>query len=296
MWRKKKWAGYGIYCLLLLCALLYYRVPSQALGDYLASAASAVDSRYALEINSIRPWFPLGLRFKDTTLSLKSGQQGELVRSEDILLTADFWSSLKDRPRCLFKAKGYNGTLKGHIDFESIEFLGPVNTTATIKGLDMAGMTYLQEVSDRSIEGELDGRLSYEGNRGSFIDGTAKVDLRLKDVWFEYLSLHPKLRLEAVDLGDITIEMAMERRNVNISRLEIKGKAFQGSLTGNIAMGTGIGGSSISLKGMIKPSATLLEQLLEDLDTAKLIKQRMRRGNLPLTIYGTLKEPKINIT
>ena len=296
MWRKRKWGGYGIYCLFLLCALLYYRFPSQALGDYLSSAASAVDTSYTLEIEGIRPALPLGLRFMNTTLSLEGGQQGELIRTDDILLTADIWSSLKGRPRCLFKAEGYDGILKGHIDFESIQLTGRINTTAEIEGFDIAALNYLQEILNRAVEGELGGRLSYEGNRKSFMDGSAKADLRLRNIWIEYLNLNPKLRLEAVDLGDIDIELAMDRKTVKIERLEIKGKAFRGSLSGNIALRAGIGESSISLKGKIKPSSTILEQLSENRDGAKLIKQRMRRGNLPLTIYGTLKEPKINTT
>jgi len=293
IWRNKKWAGYALYCIALTGGLLYYRFPTDILRDYLQAIPARMDSRLVLSIDGIRPWLPFGLRFSQTELSLKNRPGSALFRAEGIFLRPDAWSILKGKPELHFDCTAYKGALKGHINAKENGAKGAFDTVTELQDIHIADYKPLQDLMGRHVEGTLGGTITYDGHYNLLMDGTMEADLKVTEGLLEYLNIHPLLNFESIEFKEMEIAMVFKKGTINLSRLELKGEQFQGSLSGNITLKGGFSKSVFDLKGSIKPSPAFLKSVAGVAGTMKFIKQRMKKGTLSFAIHGTLGEPQI---
>jgi hypothetical protein len=95
IFKHKKCLGYILYGILLMIALLYYRFPSDALGDYLQSTADEINPRYHVLVGKVWPSFPFGVKFLKTRVSLRENPDTNLFMAESLLIKPGLWSFLK---------------------------------------------------------------------------------------------------------------------------------------------------------------------------------------------------------
>jgi len=143
----------------------------------------------------------------------------------------------------------------------------------------------------RSVQGLLSGTISYSGRRERVLNGSGQANFRLTDGRIELLS--PLLTLEAIDYSEVTINMVLNRKRVNLTRLELEGPMLRGTVTGIIRLKEELEKSNIDLKGTIEPFAPLFKEAEGAQSVLKFFKGKLRKGALPFRIRGTIAHPRI---
>ena len=291
--KNKKWLGYLLFALILTGALLYYRFPSDALLGYLQARAESATPRLALSIDRIEPRLPIGLKFVQAEVALKDVPDMVILSAESLLLQPRLWSLLRGRPGCSFHCVAYKGDLIGcvYIKDRPRDF---IDAEIELSDIRMGDCAYLSHLIGRHVEGTLDGTISYRGQYNLLADGAGEASLRLSHGKVELL--RPVFTFKSIDFNEMEIEMVLEKQNINVTRLELKGQQLHGTLSGAITLNKEFAKSSLDLRGTIEPFAAFFKSTDGTHDTVAFFKQRLKRGTLSFVIHGTLREPRIKFT
>ena len=287
----KKWLGYLLFALILTVALLYYRFPSDDLRDYLQSMADRANPPLALSVESVEPSFPIGLKLVETKVALKDLPDRVILRADSLLVRPQLWSLLRGKPVYGFHSLAYKGDLSGSVYFEKDGTTGFVDTTIDLKNIRVAEYAYLSQLIGRHVEGTLAGTVSYRGQRNPLMGGSGQANLRLSQGRVELLQ--PFITLESIDFNEMELDVVLEKQQINLSRLELKGQQLHGTLSGTITLKQKLEKSRLNLKGTIEPFAGLFKGTAGTGDTVQFFKQRLKGGAFPLMIQGTVEEPQI---
>lgn len=291
MSNDKKWLGYLLFGLILTVALLYYRFPSDALRDYIQSMALRTNPPLALSVDSLELSLPIGLKLLETQVSLKHMPDKVLVRADSLLIRPKVWSLFRGKPEYRFHCVAYKGDLVGSVYVEKDGTRDFIDTEIDLRNIHVADHAYLSQLIGRHVEGTLDGTVSYKGQRNPLADGSGQANLRLSQGRVELLQ--PFITLESIDFNEMEIEAGLEKQQINLSRLELKGQQLHGTLSGTITLKQELAESRLDLRGTIEPFAGLFKGPGGTGDTVQFFKQRLKGGAFPLVIQGTVGEPKI---
>ena len=290
----KKWLGYLLFALSLTVALLYYRFPSDALGDYLQATANRANSRLVLSVGRVELRFPIGLNFVETEVALKDMPDTVILRADSLLLKPQLGSLLQGKSEYCFQCMAYEGDLIGCVYFKKDRTGGLIDTEIELKNVRVGDYAYLSQLIGRHIEGTLGGTVSYRGQHNLLMDGSGEANLTLSHGSVELLQ--PFLTFESIDFNEMEIEILFKKQQINLTRLELKGEQFHGTLSGTITLKEKFAESWLDLRGTIEPFAALFKGARGTHDTVKLFKERIQRGTLSFVISGTVEEPKIRFT
>ena len=292
--KNKKWFGYLFFVLTMIMAILYYRFPSETLRDYFQARAARANPPLALSIENIKPWLPLGLKLAGTEVALKNRPDIPVFNADNLLLKLDLWSIFRGKSKFLFHCQAYRGNLIGSVHFSKDSTKRFIDTSIELRKIHIGDYVYLSDLIGRNLEGTLGGIISYTGRFNPLIDGAGKANLKLTQGRVELLQ--PILTLESIDFSEMEIEMSLNKRIINITRLELNGKQLNGTVSGTIALKEEFTKSSLDLKGTIEPSAAFFKGAPGISDAVALFTKRSNKSKFPFVIYGTLKEPKIKFT
>jgi type II secretion system protein N len=106
--------------------------------------------------------------------------------------------------------------------------------------------------------------------------------------------LFPILELDSLTFNEITVDIMLRNRMINITSCELKSSQLNGKLSGNIRLRNQIEMSSINLRGELKPFASFFTGSGGRSTTMGFLKKKLKRGVLRFVIRGTLRRPKIN--
>jgi type II secretion system protein N len=294
IFKHKKCLGYILYGILLMIVLLYYRFPSDALGDYLQSTADEINPRYHVLVGEVRPSFPFGVKFLKTRVSLRENPDTNLFMAESLLIRPGLWSFLKGESKYRFDCLAYGGEIKGSVYFsdnggEAPE--RPFTTSIELRDIRIDDYEYLFTLIGRNVKGILGGIITYSGQGSLFINGTGEANLRISNGSVELLQ--PIFSLESVSFDDVSIKMILEKTKIKLTRVELKGREIKGTLSGTIGLKQNFSRSRLALRGSIEP----LEDFFKSENGAprimKLFKRRLREGKLSFVVRGTPTDPKI---
>ena len=287
----KKWLGYLLFALILTVALLYYRFPSDALRDYLQSMAYSANPPLALSVDSLELSLPIGLKLVETQVALKDMPDTIILSADSLLVRPQVWSLFRGKPVYRFHCVAYRGDLVGSVYVEKDGTRDFIDTKIDLRNIHVADHAYLSQLIGRHVEGTLDGTVSYKGQRNPLVDGSGQANLRLSQGRVELLE--PFITLESIDFNEMQIEVGLEKQQINLSRLELKGQQLHGTLSGTITLRQELAKSRLDLKGTIEPFAGLFKGPAGTGDTVQFFKQRFKGGAFPVVIQGTVGEPKI---
>ena len=277
-----------------MIVLLYYRFPSDALGDYLQSTADEINPRYHVLVGKVRPSFPFGMKFLKTRVSLRENRDTNLFMAESLLIKPGLWSFLKGESKYWFDCLAYGGDIKGSVNFsdnsgEASERL--FTTSMELRDIRINDYEYLFTLIGRNVKGVLGGIITYSGQGSLLINGTGEANLRISDGSVELLQ--PIFSLESVSFDDLWIKMILEKTKIKLTRVELEGREIKGTLSGTIGLKQNFSRSRLALRGSIEP----LEGFFKGENGAprimKLFKRRLRKGKLSFVVRGTPADPKI---
>ena len=294
IFKHKKCLGYILYGILLMIVLLYYRFPSDALGDYLQSTAEEINPRYHVLVGKVRPSFPFGVKFLKPRVSLRESPDIDLFMADSLLIRPGLWSFLKGESKYRFDCLAYGGDIKGSVHFsdnggEASE--RPFTTSIELRDIRVNDYEYLFTLIGRNVKGILGGIITYSGQGNLLINGTGEANLRISDGSVELLQ--PIFSLESVSFDDLRIKMILEKTKIKLTHVELKGREIKGTLSGTIGLKQNFSKSRLALRGSIEP----LEGFFKGENGAprimKLFKRRLRKGKLSFVVRGTPADPKI---
>jgi len=292
--KRKKWLGYILYGILLMIVLLYYRFPSDAVGDYLQTTADEINPGYTVWIGEVRPLLPFGVRLLKTRVSLKEDPDTNLLIAESLIIKPRLWSFLKGESKYGVDCFAYGGDIKGTVHFsedggEATD--RPFTTSMELRGLRINDYEYLFKLIGRNVKGILGGNITYSGQGSFLINGTGDASLRISDGSVELMQ--PVFSLKSVNFDDLWIKMILDKRKINLTRVEIGGKEIKGTLSGTIGLKQNFSNSRLALRGSIEPLAGFFKSENGAPRMMTLFKRRLRKGKLSFVVRGTPADPKI---
>jgi type II secretion system protein N len=292
--KHKKSLGYILYGIVLMIVLLYYRFPSEAVGDYLQSTAEDINPSYTVLIGNARPLFPFGVKLLNTRVSLKGDPDTNLLIAETLLIKPRILSFLKGESKYGVDCFAYGGDIKGTVHFsdDGGETTGrPFSTSMELRDLRINDYDYLFKLIGRNVKGILGGSIAYSGQSGFLINGTGDASLRISDGSVELMQ--PIFSLKSVSFDDLWIKMILEKTKIKLTRVEIGGKEIKGTLSGTIGLKQNFSQSRLALRGSVEPLAGFFKSENGTPRMMTLFKRRLRKGKLSFVVRGTPADPKI---
>ncbi|UCF83289.1 MAG: type II secretion system protein GspN [Desulfobacteraceae bacterium] len=277
-----------------MIGLLYYRFPSDALGDYLQSRADVISTRSHVLVGKVRPSFPFGVKFLKSKVSLKENPHTSLFISDSLLIKPELWSFFKGKSKYLFDCLTYGGDIRGSIEFENNGTEAPetpFTTSIKLRNIHINDYEYLSTVIGRNVKGLLGGAVTYSGQWNLLINGTGEANLKISDGSVELLQ--SVFGLKSVSFDDLWIKMVLEKKRVKLMRVELGGKEIKGTLSGTINLKRKFSESRLALRGSIEPLAGFFKSDKETPGVLELFKRRLKRGKLSFIIRGTPIDPNI---
>jgi type II secretion system protein N len=292
--KRKEWLKYVIFALVLTLVLLYYRFPSDAARDYFRAKGLRANPSLALSVDRIVPAIPIGLKFVKTKVAIEDMPDRVILRADRLLIRPKLFSLLLGKSKFSFKCLAYQGDVRGSVGFKEDQKIAFVDTEMAFRNIRVGDYPLLANLLGRPLKGTLDGTISYSGQYNPMLDGSGEAKLRLSEGSLKLLQ--PFLTLQSIDFDEMDMEVVLKQQEINVTRLELKGKQLQGALSGTITMKEQLEQSSLDLKGTIEPFAALFKSDAGTQDTVAFFKERLDKGPLSFVIRGTMKDPLIEFT
>jgi len=230
----------------------------------------------------------------ETEVALKDMPDSVILRADSLLLKPQLWSLLRGESKYRFDCLAYKGKVSGSVYFKKDRTRRFIDTEIELSNILIGDYAYLSHLIGRHAEGTLGGTVSYRGQYNLLMDGSGEANLRLSHGKVELLQ--PFLTFESIDFSELEIEMVLKKQEINLIRLEVKGKQLHGTLSGTITLKKEFAKSRLDLKGTIEPFAALFKGTAGIGDTVALFTKRLKKGTFSFVIHGTLGEPRIKFT
>jgi type II secretion system protein N len=210
-------------------------------------------------------------------------------------LRPGLWSLLKNSLKCHINCDAYGGKIKSSIHFKERQSSSPFDSVTGLERINMDQIPNLHELIGREIRGVLSGTVNYSGQYNLPLDGTGDADLVMTNGEVQLLGPIPLLGINKLAFDEMAVSLALKKRLLRLAQLNFEGDQIQGSLAGTIRLKDQFSKSSLDLRGKVSLSTDLTESPSGEGESvaADLIRQRMNRGALSFSVYGTLEAPKI---
>ena len=277
-----------------MIVFLYYRFPSDAVGDYLQSTADEINPSYTVWIGKVRPLLPFGVKLMKTRVFLREHPDTNLLIAETLMIKPRLRSFLKGESIYGVDCFAYGGDIKGTVHFSDDGGEAndrPFTTSLELRDLRINDYEYLFTLIGRNVKGILGGNITYNGQSRLWINGTGEASLRISDGSVELLQ--PIFSLKSVSFDDLRIKMILDKTKIKLTRVEMGGKEIKGTLSGTIGLRQSFSKSRLALRGSIEPLAGFFKNENGAPRMMTLFKRRLRKGKLSFVVRGTPADPKI---
>ena len=148
MVKTRKWLLLGIYVVAVAVLFTYYLFPSETVKGYIAYQLKVTDPNLVVEIDSVKPSFPPGLRLNAMYVARKGSGLVEITK---LIVRPAYLSLLGPEKRFRFKGKLYGGTVEGTIRLDQAQTAGSIQVDARIAGVKIEQVRVIEEMSGRKI-------------------------------------------------------------------------------------------------------------------------------------------------
>ncbi|EFK06014.1 conserved hypothetical protein [delta proteobacterium NaphS2] len=283
-----KYISYALYAVVVAAVLLYMRFPSAELQSYLVRAADGMDPRVIFETGSLDPSFPPGLRLKKPVLSLKEHPESPFFEARELCVAPGMGSLMTGDITWFFDARAYGGVMGGRV-LSGTD--GKINGfSLSLKDVRLQEYAFLPDFGIGNVAGKLTGNLDYKGPIGRIDSGEGSGEFHISEGKIDFRTPFPGL--ETVPLGELNARFTLKKGTVNLNRVSLDGKGFQGSLSGTIYLNRIMDRSRLNLKGTLEPVADYLETLKGGPALLSLLGGVRNGSKRFFVIQGTFRSPK----
>jgi type II secretion system protein N len=309
-----RWLLYGIYALLLVAILLYFRFPTQKFKTFCVQIINQNLSGYDVSIESLKYQFPLTVVVNNLHLQSnsqtaknrssavaspdvsaigadKSGEAkipvmaGEVIDMQKVTITP----SLRGKGKIFFlSVTAYGGTHRAKLvrDRAHNTF---ILSKIEINGLDLAKLSWIQAQTGRAITGLLTFQGSYSGQNGQDISlGTGEGTAKIKNGTFELL--YPIFSLKNIDIESGEVVLKLQEQKMLLTKGKFIGKELEGTFSGQIDLqGINFALMQLDLTGALVPLPALIKKSGQD----KSLLQQLQKNHAtsPFKLQGTIGKP-----
>ncbi len=290
--KKAEFLAYALYVLILASGFLYYRFPSEALGQYLQKNLQRISPAYILTFESIDPCFPPGISLHQARLVSTSDPRTIPFAAENAIIRPRIGALLRGRPEYGFRLIAYGGRVEGKLKPRK----GERGFTASLEFTDlrMDEYTCLLKLSGRSIKGRLTGNATYSRTYGSLGYGRGQANLALEEGSIGLSE--PILGMNTLDFSKLLLGFSLEKDVIRLSHAELLGGVIRATLSGNINLATDLLQSRVDLRGTLVAAGNVRNNRGNLQGAIATIGKRSKRVRLRFVISGTLRKPRFRIT
>ncbi len=279
---------YFIFFLLSLFVFALILFPGKETATHLASLLTARYSSLQIDIQSVRPQFPLGLKLDNPRVILNGKTP---VETNLLEISFDLSSLFRKQKKLKIKSGFYEGTLKGSMNLNETGVALFSDITLLFSGVKINDFKYKTDLADIILDMEIDGKYSdSEAGGGGAGKGTVHIknfSAMMKDSLFNILGF------PSVDFSSIQIEFIQVKNKVTLTRCIAKGSIINIQLTGDLAFDSSLETIKLNLKGMILPDSAQLNLFARSGPGSAAGKQG--NGGIKFKISGTLEKPQIGL-
>jgi type II secretion system protein N len=290
---NKRWIGYALYCVALTLAFLYYRVPSDAVREYIQATVHRINPNILVTYERMSLSFPFSFRFDQAEIHLQNDPEKDVFKTKKVIIRPKIWSIIRGRPEYCLVCTAYDGNITGCIDFQKDDHGTLYSSSFRLNDIRIDNNYPLPFGIKGRLNGVLEGSLTYSGRDIYDPDGTGEASLNLLNGSFRLSK--PVLEVEAIDFKEVLIKMTLKDKKLNISNAELKGDGILGQASGSIILRDSIQKSRLSIKGTFEPTAALFKDSKNPDDAVLLLKKSLKNGKMPFTLQGTVDKPSFRL-
>lgn len=261
--------------LALVCCFTYLFLPADVLVG-IASRALARDG-YVLTVAKARKAFPLGLKLRNAELS---DRRGSLLKLDEIVIAPRLLPLLAGKLSASVDAKIASGTISGNVspggDFD-----------ISLRRIPLDAVPFFPSVTGAAVKGLLTGR-GKVANSGGKLTGDLQAEVtgaEISDVSVGGIAL-PSASYERIQ-GKMTIKGG----KATLESINLQGDGLYARLSGDLSLGSPLGGSPLTLALELMPKPEFLEK--QKLVFLLLAKYLQSPGHYRIPVQGTLTAPAI---
>ena len=291
--RKRALVLYGLYSLVAVTALLYYKFPSDSIRDYIESAVQSRISPMVLRVGSVDLDLPPGLVFKDLRLSLRDRPEKIFFSAGDLRVRPEAGQLIRGIPAAAIQCSVQGGSFSGSVRLTERRLQGTVAADVELNGIRLEDNAALQEVLGRGIEGVVEGTMTFRGTAADPLGGAGEIRFVARDGSVEIMQ--PFLGLDFLEFTKVVLNGDLRDRRFLLTSGDIEGPDYRGSLTGTVIPADGLVDSRLNLQGWVEPFPTFFARRGAS-SAFNFVRQRLRQGKLNFSIRGTLEKPVFNLS
>lgn len=276
---------YFSYALVLTAVLLYLRFPTAQFKEYCALKIGRLFAGVECSIERISYEFPLGLRFADVAFAPPGQKKNPRVVLSSLSLTPVF-SNIRQAVE--LRGTGYSGTFRGILQGAPGDKRFSLDAVR-IQDMRLAEIQPLQDALGRELSGRVDITGGYSAEVGRYLDGKleAKVILREGKVAL----LQPIFALNAVDLGQMELELKYDKQNLQISKGKMKGAELSADFSGTMNVISPWQLSQLTAAGDIALQPGFIKENPAIENEIRVLKKQFKKMTIPFRINGSLQKP-----
>jgi type II secretion system protein N len=200
--------------------------------------------------------------------------------------------TLKGEPRFDMSGKAYGGEINGSFNVTDKE-KGDFTSLISMRSIAFAELGLLAGKYGHKLLGSLSGEMDYGRDSSGAAGGSGKADLHLADGQLQFEK--PMLNIDAVNINSLRVEAELARRTITVLKADLAGPELNGKMTGTIQLHKDMGSSQLNLKGSIEPLAEFYQKYPEIPELLKAMNKRIKRGQIPFAVTGTLDKPRFQL-
>ena len=264
---KKDILWFVLYGILITGVFLYLLFPSDLVKSRLEEAFAA--SNYILKTESVKPSLPLGLKFKDISVS-SAFSDSIPFQGKRLDLQFNPLSLFQKNKSFGFSGSAYGGSFKGHAGVISFSRFYPFQEgDLNLQDIDLGKYAFLKTLMGKEISGKAKGSLMYAaGKKGK----SGSINLVLTKG--AYPLAEPFLGMNRVDFDIVEIKARLLDNSIIVEKFSVSGPQVKYSLSGEIALADSFKESGLNLKGDLE----LLGQ---------------NKAKMKVTVVGTMNNPEL---
>ncbi len=291
--RLAKILGYAVFLLAIASFFLYLYFPSEAIRQYVEASATRISPDLSVDIEGIRPSFPLGVKLKNTRVHQESKPGPPIFVADTLVLLPTIDTILEWRPVIRFSCDTYGGEIDGRLALDSFDFNGFIASDVDLKGILLERYPMLRERLKRKCTGVISGAVSYAFDTKAVLAGSGQADLSVRDGTVGFIQ--PFMGLDRLGFESISVRVRIKDEQAVVQTLSVKGDALNAEGRGTIRLNQRLGRSMLDLTVEIDPSSGFLRNDQGTLNLARLFMNGVGSSQLQVRIHGTLAQPRFRL-
>jgi type II secretion system protein N len=274
---------YALYAVFVLAVFLYFRFPSDLMKEILMARMNQLQPLAQLEIDSIRPVIPPGIKIEPLTVIYDNMP---VLRLDSLKITPHLFSMFGHNKKFSFKGVLGDGELRGSAQVAAASPGGQIQGELRFSQVPLEFLEILNHYPAFKPDGKMDAVINFDSTKGG---GSADIDLAIAPA---HIVLEPPLMdLKILEFSLIKAQLAATSRMVQIRSCEAAGDQLEGRLTGAVVLRQPFAESRLTLSLTAKPQPAFIADHKNDMIGGLLASGNVQKRGLILRISGTIDNP-----